>query len=368
MKCLSCGTDMTSNIVVTAKDRMEFEYDICRACGGIWLDKGELDLISFGKTGVIENLPASLLESTDEEIRPCPRCVKAKLSKISFKGLENIILDRCPYCGGIWLDGGELELVNAQREKISSHAGEGFIQFVGNAYSPYWQQRIKRYSIEGSASASASANQEPIRDAIKMGETEYNCPVCKPETKMDLWKIFGVEFESCPNCKGVFLDNGELRSLKNRSNEESWLKVKWVEEDPDTFDKTVAIANPAGRFCPKCENSQLLTVNYGQSDVLIDWCPSCEGIWLDNQEFDEIIEYLKDKLISLSSKNAEIREKLKNEITNMGIIDPTWEETLNSKAALSALVSVGIFESPELYRFLLEVERIGRSEGMISSL
>jgi hypothetical protein len=25
--------------------------------------------------------------------------------------VENVIVDRCPFCGGVWLDGGELELV-----------------------------------------------------------------------------------------------------------------------------------------------------------------------------------------------------------------------------------------------------------------
>ncbi len=47
-------------------------------------------------------------------------------------------------------------------------------------------------------------------------------------------------------------------------------------------------------FCPHCK-TPLYKVNYGNSDVAIDVCGICEGIWLDRGEFKKIIKYVKNK-------------------------------------------------------------------------
>jgi len=47
------------------------------------------------------------LAAAKESPRPCP-IDRAPMLKES---VENVIVDRCPRCNGIWLDGGELELL-----------------------------------------------------------------------------------------------------------------------------------------------------------------------------------------------------------------------------------------------------------------
>ena len=42
-----------------------------------------------------------------------------------------------------------------------------------------------------------------------------NCPVCKVELKMT--ERQGVEIDYCPNCRGVWLDRGELDKIIDRS-------------------------------------------------------------------------------------------------------------------------------------------------------
>jgi Zn-finger nucleic acid-binding protein len=39
--------------------------------------------------------------------------------------------------------------------------------------------------------------------------------------------------------------------------------------------------------CPSCGDSRLVEVE--RSDVLIDACPSCRGVWLDRGELDKIL-------------------------------------------------------------------------------
>jgi hypothetical protein len=72
-------------------------YDVCESCGGLWLDKGELDKIAFEVEGDIEYCSkeeAKGLAST----KHCPRCAGEPLHKVLFLGhylKDGIILERC---------------------------------------------------------------------------------------------------------------------------------------------------------------------------------------------------------------------------------------------------------------------------------
>ena len=43
-------------------------------------------------------------------------------------------------------------------------------------------------------------------------------------------------------------------------------------------------------------------VMFGHSGVVIDWCPDCQGIWLDRSEYDLICEYLRSDVTSATAK------------------------------------------------------------------
>ncbi|MCX6789636.1 MAG: zf-TFIIB domain-containing protein, partial [Candidatus Gribaldobacteria bacterium] len=48
------------------------------------------------------------------------------------------------------------------------------------------------------------------------------------------------------------------------------------------------------KACPK-DGVPLYEVRYGDSDIKIDVCEQCRGVWLDRGEFKKIVAYLKDK-------------------------------------------------------------------------
>ena len=100
-----------------------------------------------------------------------------------------------------------------------------------------------------------------------------------------------------------------------------------------------ANAVPSNRSCPKCDGIKLVSASFGDSKVLVDWCPSCKGAWLDRDEFQAIIQFLSKKLIKLSS--TEMKEKVYEEIKEI------WDgpesqiaEILDAKAAIWALINV----------------------------
>ncbi len=100
----------------------EFEgttVEMCGRCGGQWLGPEDLralidarnaawsqkDLEAFRHPG-LQGVPLADLR----EDLPCPSCGET-MTAFNYGGDSGIILDRCPACGGIWLDGGELDKV-----------------------------------------------------------------------------------------------------------------------------------------------------------------------------------------------------------------------------------------------------------------
>ena len=84
------------------------EIDHCLACGGVWLDGGELELMldtAANKDELMATL-AKDVESKEKKIR-CPICSK-KLYKVRYGVEKKLFLDKCPRNDGLWFDRGEL--------------------------------------------------------------------------------------------------------------------------------------------------------------------------------------------------------------------------------------------------------------------
>jgi Zn-finger nucleic acid-binding protein len=87
------------------------EVDLCPRCGGLWLDKGEIERIGQATSAQLEELKRLLLG--DPKNRPaasdlttaCPACTGTLKEVV----LGPIKVDFCVRCHGVWLDRGELD-------------------------------------------------------------------------------------------------------------------------------------------------------------------------------------------------------------------------------------------------------------------
>ncbi len=136
MRCLNCDAEMV-NYDVTTKEA-ELSYDVCEACGSLWLDAGELDKMAFKVAGSIEFCSEEEDKTPEKAAKHCPRCDDFILSRVRFLGETDIILHHCKSCRGFWLDGGELNLIDQELTKIMPVSGHGFSDFVNNVHVPYW--------------------------------------------------------------------------------------------------------------------------------------------------------------------------------------------------------------------------------------
>jgi Zn-finger nucleic acid-binding protein len=87
----------------------EVEIDHCVACGGIWLDAGEMELLLEASDEKDKLLSSFQVDNVSKEkSRKCPICLK-KMNKVLWGTTDRIRIDECRKNDGLWFDKGELE-------------------------------------------------------------------------------------------------------------------------------------------------------------------------------------------------------------------------------------------------------------------
>jgi Zn-finger nucleic acid-binding protein len=90
--------------------------DGCSACGGVWLDKGELQGLANRQMDLwvaARTFKPTAAPRAPAHERVCPSC-NVRLEAFEYASLAGIELDRCLGCGGIWVDDGELDQIDVR--------------------------------------------------------------------------------------------------------------------------------------------------------------------------------------------------------------------------------------------------------------
>ena len=99
------------------------------------------------------------------------------------------------------------------------------------------------------------------------------CPKCRnPRLDEITFPHSNVAVDRCPTCWGLWFDGGELEQV---------LQI------PAGKLQVMRIGEPTKLSCPRC-GGVLSSVHYPHTDVTVDVCDACEGVWLDNGEFPRI--------------------------------------------------------------------------------
>jgi membrane associated rhomboid family serine protease/Zn-finger nucleic acid-binding protein len=97
----------------------------------------------------------------------------------------------------------------------------------------------------------------------------------------------------CPSCRGMWFDSGEfvdfvsaLAETQKVPNVHTPLFEPRHVETPEKLDE-------AKRLCPRCSLT-MQKFNYAyDSNIMLDRCPSCNGIWTDSGEAQRVARHLK---------------------------------------------------------------------------
>lgn len=140
-----------------------------------------------------------------------------------------------------------------------------------------------------------------------------DCPSCK--TNLALRQYEKINIDQCPQCWGVWLDQGELQPI---------LSARDIHFSPVSIEETIKDAHTRisksdtdiQLMCPKC--SRLMhSLNYSYSSgVIINTCPDGHGIWFDKDElakvqifmehWDEAKHQNNEKWMNIQKKSREI--------------------------------------------------------------
>lgn len=129
-----------------------------------------------------------------------------------------------------------------------------------------------------------------------------NCPKCDAELIKKYYKGM-IEIESCPNCRGMWLDFHELDKLED------------VAFDDDARKGSLFHFQTRTDFaCPHC-GENLDEFQYRLYDLRLDTCTvNNHGFWLDAGEEERVMEIMKKRAGDVAKKinaEAEWRQILK---------------------------------------------------------
>jgi uncharacterized protein len=128
MKCPRDGSALE-----TRTYEAKIEIDACDKCGGMWLDKGELEAIQETRErdyqSTLGNVSDTVKRSINEVAQldtPPIRCLKcdAEMDTRKYGYGSQIVIDTCPEGCGLWLDAGEIQALEKFFENAQAEAAD----------------------------------------------------------------------------------------------------------------------------------------------------------------------------------------------------------------------------------------------------
>jgi Zn-finger nucleic acid-binding protein len=120
-----------------------------------------------------------------------------------------------------------------------------------------------------------------------------NCP--RDNTALEMKSFGEVSAATCPTCRGMYLQHGEL----NRLAEPTVGDVEYSSVDGDTLQHP----DEYGPIrCPH-DGATMSKVDFNvDTTIILDYCTTCEGFWVDEKELDAIRAEVK----RLNEADAEV--------------------------------------------------------------
>lgn len=117
------------------------------------------------------------------------------------------------------------------------------------------------------------------------------CPSCS-HIDLEPYSCNETTVDICPECYGVWCDEKELNDLVQFLRAKGHVTLPRTEKIFPAV--SLGVTRPSKeKICPKCD-AELSAFNYYyDSNIFLDRCYACNGIWIDGGKLDDIIAYIK---------------------------------------------------------------------------
>lgn len=126
---------------------------------------------------------------------PCPVCLGSHLEKTRVGRADEIELDHCRRCGGVWFELGEIQRLRRQPSSA-----------LWNRVSPHPRD---------ARSLCHSCHTPVDRNAPECGScgsrNTIDCPVCQQALEPQTYQ--NIRLDVCKSCRGVWFDHAELAAI-----------------------------------------------------------------------------------------------------------------------------------------------------------
>jgi membrane associated rhomboid family serine protease len=199
------------------------------------------------------------------------------------------------------------------------------------------------------------------------------CPSCSTELNQ-IESLSGSIIDKCPNCKGIWFDSDEFINSVRALAENKEISPQLPQLFKSRVVQTVSLFDEKDKICPRC-NQKLIKFNYGyDSNVFLDKCTMCQGIWADETEIREIARYLKlDPRVQEIGKSLIEINQTQKDITELGnalsdrspilafmpiLILPLGDEIATTKFPKINLSIIGLCVITYIYQFFVTANPI----------
>ena len=123
-----------------------------------------------------------------------------------------------------------------------------------------------------------------------------NCP--KDHSPLIIVEHDQIAIDYCPECRGVWLDHGELELIMEKAcgeNAEACMN--------GLFHRQEAVTSEPKRRCPICHSNMRKERLGTEPEVIIDACSSRDdGLWFDGGELHQVMSHLTDSTKDTDNK------------------------------------------------------------------
>jgi len=168
---------------------------------------------------------------------------------------------------------------------------------------------------------------------------------------METKQVKGINLDECGKCKGIWFDPGELDEIKGVFQPD----LRWMDFDlwKNLGDFQVA-SQPVS--CPQGHGTDLRSLYFKEVDVKIQFCPVCEGIWLQADDLQKIIVALLREAEALELSDY-IKAGLKEAAEVVAHPDRFISEWHDLQAVLRLLKYRFFTENPKIKDLIVGIQK-----------